>query len=86
MVPQVFAGVTTQMPCGSGALSATVVQVPAVAVRLQAMLTIAAPIAAGSPKPIVPRPPELMWLFGRRNPAYRAAHIWFWPTSATIVA
>ena len=27
-----------------------------------------------------------MWLFGRRKPAYRAVHIWFWPTSATIVA
>jgi hypothetical protein len=37
VVPQVFAGVTTQMSCGSGALSATVVHVPAVAVRLQAM-------------------------------------------------
>ena len=28
----------------------------------------AAPIAAGTQKPIVPRPPELMWLCGRRNP------------------
>ena len=27
----------------------------------------AAPIAAGTAKPIVPRPPELMWLWGRRN-------------------
>ncbi len=28
----------------------------------------AAPIAAGNEKPIVPRPPELTWLFGRRKP------------------
>ena len=46
-------------------------------------LPSAAPIAAGTEKPIVPRPPELTWLLGRRNPAYRASHIWFWPTSAT---
>ena len=29
----------------------------------------AAPIAAGTEKPIVPSPPELTWLFGLRNPA-----------------
>ena len=29
----------------------------------------AAPIAAGTLKPIVPRPPELTWVFGWRKPA-----------------
>jgi hypothetical protein len=37
VVPHVFAWAATQMPCGSGALSATAVHVPAAAVRLQAM-------------------------------------------------
>jgi hypothetical protein len=37
VVPQVVERVAVQMPCGSGALSATVVQSPRVVVRLQAM-------------------------------------------------
>jgi hypothetical protein len=36
VVPHVLAAVAVQMLCGSGALSATAVQVPSVAVRLQA--------------------------------------------------
>jgi hypothetical protein len=37
VVPQVLDCVTRHLPCGSGALSATAVQSPAVALRLQAM-------------------------------------------------
>ena len=46
---------------------------------------ILAPMAAGKPKPIVPRPPEEMkvracsrWMFCR-------AHIWCWPTSVVTI-
>ncbi len=39
-----------------------------------------APIAAGMPKPIVPRPPEVMKLRGRSQRRYCIAHIWCWPT------
>jgi hypothetical protein len=41
----------------------------------------AAPIAAGRPKPIVPRPPELIQRRGWAKWKYCAAHIWCWPTS-----
>ena len=41
----------------------------------------AAPIAAGRPKPIVPRPPELIQRRGLSKWKYCAAHIWCWPTS-----
>ena len=41
----------------------------------------AAPIAAGRPKPIVPRPPELIQRRGFEKWKYCAAHIWCWPTS-----
>ena len=41
----------------------------------------AAPIAAGRPKPIVPRPPELIQRRGLAKWKYCAAHIWCWPTS-----
>ena len=41
----------------------------------------AAPIAAGRPKPIVPRPPELIQRRGLSNGKYCALHIWCWPTS-----
>ena len=42
-----------------------------------------APIAAGTSKPIVPRPPEVMKLFGLSYQKYCAAHIWCWPTPVT---
>src|SRR4026209_2798064 len=42
---------------------------------------ICAPIAAGRPKPIVPRPPELIQRRGFAKWKYWAAHIWCWPTS-----
>ena len=45
-----------------------------------------APIAAGRPKPIVPRPPELIHWRGRVKWKYCAAHIWCWPTSETTIA
>ena len=45
-----------------------------------------APMAAGTPKPIVPRPPELIQLPGFLNRMYCDAHIWCWPTPATKIA
>ena len=41
----------------------------------------AAPIAAGIPKPIVPRPPDWIQRRGRSKWKYWAAHIWCWPMS-----
>ena len=35
-----------------------------------------APMAAGTAKPIVPRPPELTHVYGCSNFQYCAAHIW----------
>jgi hypothetical protein len=43
-------------------------------------------MAAGSPNPIVPRPPEVTMLLGRENLKYRAESIWFCPTSVTRMA
>src|SRR3954451_19765213 len=42
---------------------------------------IAAPIAAGRPKPIVPRPPELIQRRGSGEGKDCGAPIWCWPTS-----
>ena len=42
-----------------------------------------APIAAGTAKPIVPRPPELIQVLGRSNCTKWVAHIWCWPTPET---
>ncbi len=42
-----------------------------------------APIAAGTSKPIVPRPPEVMKPLGLSIQKYCAAHIWCWPTPVT---
>src|ERR671921_2945821 len=44
------------------------------------------PIAAGSPKPMVPRPPELIQRRGSGKWKYCAAHIWCWPTSEVTIA
>src|SRR5437667_12797471 len=44
------------------------------------------PIAAGSPKPIVPRPPEFIQHRGRSNLLPCAAHILCWPTSERTMA
>ena len=41
---------------------------------------ICAPIAAGTPKPIVPRPPDVMKWRGSSICSHCAAHIWCWPT------
>jgi hypothetical protein len=41
-----------------------------------------APIAAGTEKPMVPRPPELSQVPGRSYFTNWAAHIWCWPTPA----
>src|SRR5919106_1253773 len=45
-----------------------------------------APIAAGRPKPIVPRPPELIQRRGLAKWKYWAVHIWCWPTSEVTIA
>src|SRR2546425_9269293 len=44
------------------------------------------PIAAGRPKPIVPRPPELIQRRGSSNLKNCAPHIWCWPTSEVTKA
>jgi hypothetical protein len=45
-----------------------------------------APIAEGSPNPIVPSPPELTQRRGLSNGWYCAHHIWCWPTSEVMIA
>src|SRR5919198_194540 len=45
-----------------------------------------APIAAGTAKPMVPRPPELIHERGRLKRRCWAAYIWCWPTPATTTA
>ena len=45
-----------------------------------------APSAAGRPKPIVPRPPEVIQRRGRSKRSRLAAHIWCWPTSVVTIA
>ena len=42
-----------------------------------------APMAAGTAKPIVPRPPELTQVYGYSKRQYWLAHIWCWPTPDT---
>ena len=44
-----------------------------------------APIAAGTLKPIVPRPPELTHVYGSLNRQYCCDHIWCWPTPLTRI-
>ena len=44
-----------------------------------------APIAAGTAKPIVPSPPELIQVFGCSKAQYCDAHIWCWPTPETRI-
>src|SRR6266702_4679010 len=45
-----------------------------------------APVAAGTPKPIVPRPPEEIMLRGWLQRMNCAAHIWCWPTPVAKIA
>ena len=46
-----------------------------------------APIAAGTEKPIVPRPPEFTHVYGCSKRQCWLAHIWCWPTpEARIVS
>ena len=42
-----------------------------------------APMAAGTAKPIVPSPPELIHWRGRDHGISWLVHIWCWPTPAT---
>ncbi|MNC63948.1 hypothetical protein D3C75_1141120 [compost metagenome] len=43
-----------------------------------------APTAAGTPKPMVPKPLEVMKFSGRSKVMCCAVHIWCWPTSVVI--
>ena len=45
-----------------------------------------APMAAGRPKPMEPRPPELIHSRGSLKRINCAAHIWCWPTSELTMA
>ena len=45
-----------------------------------------APMAAGRPKPMEPRPPELSHRRGSLKRMNCAAHIWCWPTSVATMA
>ena len=45
-----------------------------------------APMAAGRPKPMEPRPPELIHSRGELKRMNCAAHIWCWPTSEVTMA
>src|SRR4029077_12357829 len=47
-------------------------------------LAICAPIAAGSPKPMVPRTPEVIQRRGSANMFNGAAHIWCYPRSEVM--
>ena len=44
-----------------------------------------APMAAGTPNPMVPAPPELIQVPGSSNSQNCAAHIWCWPTPAATM-
>ena len=56
---------------------------PSMAQTVRSGSATLAPMAAGTEKPIVPRPPELIHAFGRSYCTNCAAHIWCWPTPAT---
>ena len=56
---------------------------PSIAHTVLSGLPTFAPIAAGTAKPIVPRPPELIQVFGCSYWMNCDAHIWCWPTPAT---
>src|ERR671922_1025778 len=49
-------------------------------------LAALAPIEAGNPKPIVPRPVELKNVPGEITSKYSDAHIWHCPTSVVTMA
>ncbi len=56
---------------------------PSIAQTVRSGSAVLAPIAAGTEKPMVPRPPELIQALGRSYCTNWAAHIWCWPTPAT---
>src|SRR3989304_6355084 len=59
---------------------------PAMQITVLSGLATCAPMAAGKPKPIVPRPPEVISVLGLLNGKNWAVHIWFCPTSVVIMA
>ena len=56
---------------------------PSMAQTVRSGSATLAPMAAGTAKPMVPRPPELIQAFGPLVLTNCAAHIWCWPTPAT---
>jgi len=59
---------------------------PATSMTSHSGRPILAPMAAGNPYPMVPRPPEDMNLDGSLCTKNCAAHIWFCPTSVVMMA
>ena len=59
---------------------------PSIATTSSPGLPTWAPMAAGTAKPMVPRPPELIQLRGLANEKCWAACIWCCPTPATTTA
>src|ERR687893_1267277 len=59
---------------------------PAISTTGTLGLAALAPIEAGNPKPIVPRPVELKKVPGVITSKWRDAHIWHWPTSVVTIA
>ena len=53
---------------------------PSTAHTMRSGLPTFAPIAAGTAKPIVPRPPEFTHVYGWLNFHRWLVHIWCWPT------
>ena len=58
---------------------------PSTAHTIRSGMPTFAPIAAGTAKPIVPSPPELIHVYGWRNFQCWLAHIWCWPTPDTTI-
>ena len=58
---------------------------PSIATTRWSGCPAAAPIAAGTAKPIVPRPPELIQCRGCSNCQNCDAYIWCWPTPETTI-
>ena len=58
---------------------------PAMQTTVASGRATAAPMAAGKPKPMVPRPPEDRKVRGRSRCRNWWAHIWCWPTSVVTM-
>ncbi len=59
---------------------------PSIAITSSSGRPTLAPMAAGTAKPMVPAPPELIHERGRENRKYCDAYIWCWPTPEVSTA